>query len=183
MVRQTSVIIIEDLHWLDEAARTSGNLDRGSGRHPGFDGADLPARVVLRRGQPSYLQLALPELGFGDVSKVIRDLIGDGAELDPVVAHVAERSDGNPFFAEELVLSLARSGVLVGERGRYRLAPSGWQNPSLPTTVEAVIGARIDLLPTPKRSCCRPLRSSGKSFHPRWFASSAVCRMRPSGRC
>ena len=71
-----------------------------------------------------YRELALPELGLGEVGQVICDLIGDGAGLDQVVAHVAERSDGNPFFAEELILSLAQSGVLVGERGRYR-----WRRP------------------------------------------------------
>src|SRR5258707_10048474 len=94
-----------------------------------------------------YRELALPELGLGEVGQVICDLIGDGPGLDQVVAHVAERSDGNPFFAEELILSLAQSGILLGERGRYRLAPAGRQNPTLPTTVEAGIGARLDLFP------------------------------------
>ncbi len=81
-----------------------------------------------------------------------------------MVAHVAERSDGNPFFAEELILSLAQSGVLVGERGRYRLAPSGWQNPTLPTTVEAVIGARIDLLPDAEKTLLQTAAIIGKEF-------------------
>jgi hypothetical protein len=44
---QTSVIIIEDLHWLDEASQVlSGNLDGGRGKHQRLDGADLPARLV-----------------------------------------------------------------------------------------------------------------------------------------
>ena len=129
--------------------------------------------VAAVKARPGIVELALAELGRGEVGQVIRDLIGDASGLDQVVAHVAERSDGNPFFAEELILSLAQSGVLVGERGHYRLAPSGWQNPTLPTTVEAVIGARIDLLPTPKRRCCRPLRSSERSFRSRWFAAVA----------
>jgi adenylate cyclase len=101
---------------------------------------------------------------LAEVSQVIRDLIGDGPELDRVVAHVAERSDGNPFFAEELVLSLAQSGVLLGERGRYRLAPSGWQNPTLPTSVEAVIGARIDLLPDSEKALLQTAAIIGKEF-------------------
>ncbi len=37
-----------------------------------------------------------------------------------MISHVARQSDGNPFFAEELVRALARSGVLTGERGHYR---------------------------------------------------------------
>ena len=150
---QTSVIIIEDLHWLDEAS-----LDFLETWMAAVEGTRVLMVLTFRPdwslpSRPaSYRELALRELGLGEVGQVIRDLIGDGPGLDQVVAHVAERSDGNPFFAEELVLSLAQSGVLVGERGRYRLAPSGWQNPTLPTTVEAVIGARIDLLPESEKT-------------------------------
>jgi adenylate cyclase len=53
---------------------------------------------------------------------------------------------------------------LLGERGRYRLAPSGWQNPILPTTVEAVIGARIDLLPEPEKALLQTAAIIGKEF-------------------
>jgi len=162
---QTSVIIIEDLHWLDEASQ-----DFLETWIAAVEGTRVLMVLTFRPewslpSRPaSYLQLALPELGLGEVSQVVRDLIGDGPELDQVVAHVAERSDGNPFFAEELVLSLAQSGVLVGERGGYRLAPSGWQNPTLPTTVEAVIGARIDLLPDPEKVLLQTAAIIGKEF-------------------
>jgi class 3 adenylate cyclase len=162
---QTSVIIIEDLHWLDEAS-----LDFLETWMAAVEGTRVLMVLTFRPdwalpSRPaSYRELALPELGLGEVGQVICDLIGDGAGLDQVVAHVAERSDGNPFFAEELILSLAQSGVLLGERGRYRLAPSGWQNPTLPTTVEAVIGARIDLLPESEKALLQTAAIIGKEF-------------------
>jgi class 3 adenylate cyclase/tetratricopeptide (TPR) repeat protein len=162
---QTSVIIIEDLHWLDEASHDFLEtwMEAVEGTHvlmvltfrPDWS---LPSRPAW------YRELALPELGLGEVGQVICDLIGDGPGLEQVVAHVAERSDGNPFFAEELILSLAQSGVLLGERGRYRPAPSGWQNPTLPTNVEAVIGARIDLLPEPEKAVLQTAAIIGKEF-------------------
>src|ERR1700761_182864 len=162
---QTSVIIIEDLHWLDEASQDFLEtwMEAVEGTHvlmvltfrPDWS---LPSRPAW------YRELALPELGLGEVGQVICDLIGDGPGLEQVVAHVAERSDGNPFFAEELILSLAQSGVLLGERGRYRLAPSGWQNPTLPTNVEAVIGARIGLLPEPEKAVLQTAAIIGKEF-------------------
>jgi adenylate cyclase len=162
---QTSVIIIEDLHWLDEASQ-----DFLETWMTAVEGTRVLMVLTFRPdwSPPSrpawYRELALPELGLGEVGQVICDLIGDGAGLDQVVAHVAERSDGNPFFAEELILSLAQSGVLLGERGRYRLAPSGWQNPTLPTTVEAVIGARIDLLPESEKALLQTAAIIGKEF-------------------
>ena len=162
---QTSVIIIEDLHWLDEASQ-----DFLETLMTAVEGTRVLMVLTFRPdwslpSRPAgYRELALPELGLGEVGQVIRDLIGDGAGLDQVVAHVAERSDGNPFFAEELILSLAQSGILLGERGRYRLAPSGWQNPTLPTTVEAVIGARIDLLPESEKALLQTAAIIGKEF-------------------
>jgi class 3 adenylate cyclase/tetratricopeptide (TPR) repeat protein len=162
---ETSVIIIEDLHWLDEASQDFLETWMAA-----VEGTSVLMVLTFRPdwSPPSrpawYRELALPELGLGEVGQVIRDLIGDGPGLDQVVAHVAERSDGNPFFAEELILSLAQSGVLLGERGSYRLAPSGWQNPTLPTTVEAVIGARIDLLPESEKALLQTAAIIGKEF-------------------
>jgi adenylate cyclase len=162
---QTSVIIIEDLHWLDEASQDFLETWMAA-----VEGTRVLMVLTFRPDwslplRPAcYRELALPELGVGEVGQVIRDLIGDGAGLDQVVTHVAERSDGNPFFAEELILSLAQSGVLLGERGRYRLAPSGWQNPALPTTVEAVIGARIDHLPDSEKTLLETAAIIGKEF-------------------
>jgi class 3 adenylate cyclase len=163
--RQTSVIIIEDLHWLDEASQEFLETWMAA-----VEGTSVLMVLTFRPdwslpSRPTwYRELALPELGLGEVGQVICDLIGDGTGLDQVVAHVAERSDGNPFFAEELILSLAQSGVLLGERGRYRLAPSGWQNPTLPTTLEAVIGARIDLLPESEKVLLQTGAIMGKEF-------------------
>jgi tetratricopeptide (TPR) repeat protein len=162
---QTSVIIIEDLHWLDEASQDFLETWMAA-----VEGTRVLMVLTFRPewsppSRPaSYRELALPELDLGEVGQMICDLIGDGPGLDQVVAHVAERSDGNPFFAEELILTLAQSGVLLGERGRYRLASSGWQNPTLPTTVEAVIGARIDLLPESEKALLQTAAIIGKEF-------------------
>jgi predicted ATPase len=35
---------------------------------------------------------------------------------------LSARTGGNPFFLEESVRTLVETGVLVGERGAYRLA-------------------------------------------------------------
>lgn len=163
--RQTSVLILEDTHWLDEASHEfleawMAALE-GTGVllvltfRPGWSPPKMPA---------SYRELALTELGPEDAAQVIGDLIGDAPEFGEVIAHVAERSGGNPFFAEELVLSLAQSGVLLGERGSYRVGPSGWHNPPLPATVEAVIGARVDLLPESEKALLRIGAIIGKEF-------------------
>ena len=56
------------------------------------------------------------------------------------------RTEGNPFFLEESVRTLVETGVLVGERGTYRLAQP-LASLQVPATVQAVLAARIDRLP------------------------------------
>jgi tetratricopeptide (TPR) repeat protein len=56
------------------------------------------------------------------------------------------RTEGNPFFLEESVRTLAETLVLVGEPGAYHLA-TALPAVQLPATVQAVLAARIDRLP------------------------------------
>jgi tetratricopeptide (TPR) repeat protein len=73
-------------------------------------------------------------------------LLGDDPSLAPLKQLLIARTEGNPFFLEESVRTLVETGVLVGERGAYRLAQAlaGLQ---VPATVQAVLTARIDRLP------------------------------------
>jgi hypothetical protein len=57
-----------------------------------------------------------------------------------------ERTQGNPFFLEESIRTLVETGALVGERGAYRLAKP-LDTLQVPTTVQALLAARIDRLP------------------------------------
>jgi len=56
------------------------------------------------------------------------------------------QTQGNPFFLEESVRTLLETGVLVGDRGAYRLAQP-LDTLQVPSTVQVVLVARIDRLP------------------------------------
>ena len=76
---------------------------------------------------------------------------GADASLAPLERLLVERTEGNPFFLEESVRTLAESGALVGERGAYRLG-TPIETVRVPPTVQAVLAARIDrLAPEDKR--------------------------------
>ncbi len=164
--RRPSVIIVEDLHWLDEASREAMDLLVASVR-----GTKILVVVTFRppwsapwSAEDGFRALQLAELEPGDMRQVVRDLAGDAPALEQVVVRVANQSGGNPFFAQELVLSLVQSGTLVGGRGQYRPGSSGWDNPVLPATVEAVVGARIDRLSEPQKELLQIGAVVGKEF-------------------
>lgn len=163
--RQTSVIIFEDLHWLDDLSQ-----DFLTAIAEAIEGTKIVMVVNYRPtwsppwSLEHFSELALTELDNRDLQQLVRDLIGDGPDLTNIVADIAQQSDGNPFFAEELVRALAQSGALLGERGGYRMVSSDWLTPTLPATIEAVIGARIDLLPALEKAALQIGAVIGKEF-------------------
>ena len=146
--RRPSVVIIEDMHWLDEAsgAFVETLMQAIEGTHTVLVFNFRPTWEPPLKDSPYYSELSLAELPRGESRQMVRDLLGSDPELRKLAAHVTVQSDGNPFFAEQLVLSLAHSGVLVGRRGDYRLTAAAPLDIVLPATVEAVIGARLDAM-------------------------------------
>jgi class 3 adenylate cyclase len=61
-----------------------------------------------------------------------------------------ERTEGNPFFLEESVRTLVETGALLGERAAYRLGRPT-EAIQVPATVQAVLAARIDRLPSEEK--------------------------------
>jgi adenylate cyclase len=145
--RKTLVLVIEDLHWIDAAsdAMLAGLVDS-------IEGTKTLGLVNYRpEYEPSwarsarYRAIELAPLARGDTAELLRDLAGEDPSLDGLDEPIHERTQGNPFFIEEVVRELAESGQLEGERGGYRLvAPV--EGARVPVTVQAILAARIDRL-------------------------------------
>ncbi len=97
-------------------------------------------------GKSYYTQLRIDPLPPESCEDLLQGLLGADENLRPLKQHLIKQTQGNPFFLEESIRTLAETKVLVGERGAYRLAKSlaGIQ---VPATVQAILAARIDRLP------------------------------------
>jgi len=107
--------------------------------------------------------IALAPLGGADTVALIGELLGADPSVGELAAIIAERADGNPFFAEEMVRELAQRGVLAGERGGY-LCRADVAEVSVPATVQAAIEARIDRLSTPAKQTLNAASVIGARF-------------------
>jgi len=169
MIRQrgtlASVIIIEDLHWLDQASEefVATLADEVTSTKTVLVVNCRPAYSAPWMRPPHYQQIELAELNPTDAEHLVNELIGRRPELSEIRRQVVLRSGGNPFFAEELVRSLVEHVVLVGERGDYRRGIVASAD-VLPPTVQAVIGARIDRLAQPERDLLQIAAIIGKEF-------------------
>jgi adenylate cyclase len=164
--QRTSVIVFEDLHWLDQPSQDfiETIVEAVSGTNIVAVLNFRPSWTCPWSDLPHYRPIELGELHQDDIDPLVRELMGDDPTLGKLADHIARQSDGNPFFAEELVRALAQSGVLVGERGHYRLASPDRQQPVLPATIEAAVGARLDLLPEREKSLLQIGAVIGKEY-------------------
>ena len=145
---QPVALLFEDLHWIDD--ETQGLLD-------GLVESLPTARVLLLvnyrteyrhtwGGKSYYTQLRIDPLAAASAGALLDGLLGASRSLDPLKRLLLERTEGNPFFLEESVRTLVEGGVLVGDRGAFRLARA-LDTRQVPATVQAVLAARIDRLP------------------------------------
>ena len=89
--------------------------------------------------------IALRPLSGAHTAALTAQLLGTDASVAGVAAQVAARAAGNPLFVEEMVRDLAERGILEGEPGAYLLG-GDVAEVSVPATLQATIGARIDRL-------------------------------------
>jgi class 3 adenylate cyclase/tetratricopeptide (TPR) repeat protein len=150
---QPLVLVFEDLHWID--SETQALLDNL------LESLPTARLLLLVNYRPEYqhgwgnktyyTQLRIDPLPPESAEELLRDLLGDEIALQPFKQRLVERTEGNPFFLEEIVRTLIETKVLIGARGAYCLTRA-LEEIQVPATVQAVLAARIDRLsPEEKR--------------------------------
>jgi class 3 adenylate cyclase len=149
---QPLLLIFENLHWID--AETQAFLD---GLAESLPAARLLLLVNYRPeyqhswGQKTYYtQLRLDPLPPTSAEALLQSLLGGDPGLEPLKQRLIERTQGNPFFLEESVRTLVETQGLVGDQGSYRLARA-LPSIQMPSTVQAVLAARMDRLPAEEK--------------------------------
>ena len=166
------VLAFEDLHWAD--ATSVQLLEQLLSL-----AEDAPVLLVLSlRPERDHPAWSLREHAAREFPHLLREIdlgpLGDadGELLAALVApatlpaelerRVLEAADGNPFFLEELVRSLADVGALVR-------IDEGWRfdhavEVEVPPTVEKAILARLDRLSAPARELVTAASALGRTF-------------------
>jgi class 3 adenylate cyclase/tetratricopeptide (TPR) repeat protein len=158
------ILIFEDLHWVD--AETQSLLDLLA------DSIGTAAILMMLNYRPEYehrwgnktyyTQLRLDPLGGQTAAEMLSELVGDGGELQSVKDLVIARTEGNPFFMEEMVQALFEQGVLT-RNGVVKVAKP-LASIQIPPTVQGILAARIDQLASADKELLQTLAVIGKEF-------------------
>jgi len=163
-LNQPLMVIFEDLHWIDERTQELLNLLADS-----IGTAKILLLVNYRpeyshqwNNKTYYMQLRLDPLGKESADEMLLALLGNAKDLLPLKRLIVERTEGTPFFMEEIVQSLFEDGVLQ-RNGVVKLAKS-MNAVKVPATVQGVLAARIDRLPAPEKELLQTLAMIGREF-------------------
>ncbi|MBI3800338.1 MAG: AAA family ATPase, partial [Deltaproteobacteria bacterium] len=166
-LNQPLVLICEDLHWLDNETQAFLSLLSES-----LASARMLLLVNYRPeyrhewgNKTFYTQLRLDPLGQEDAQELLAALLGNDPSLQSLKRIILEKTEGNPFFMEEIVQELreqkALAPVAVGGATGQSLLPTELR---LPPTVQGVLASRIDRLPAPEKTLLQTLSVLGKEF-------------------
>ncbi len=163
-LNQPLIVIFEDLHWIDAESEALLNLIADS-----LGTARILMMVNYRPeyrhnwgSKTCYTQIRLDPLGAENTAELLSAMLGDERALAPLKATIIERTQGNPFFIEEMVQVLFDQGVLVRD-GPVSLAKP-LTSIEIPSTVKGILAARIDKLAPADKDLLQSLAVIGKEF-------------------
>jgi predicted ATPase len=172
-----TVIMVDDIHWADQPSLDAlTQLVREQPalcllvlcmarpalfeHHPDWDGP-------LALGDVPHVQIRLNPLSPEASTQLVRDIL-HRVERPPqsFVEKIVTTAEGNPFYTEELIEMLIDDGVIRqdGGSGAWHLDPSGLDRLRVPSTLMAVLQARLDRLPLAEKVVLQQASVVGRTF-------------------
>ena len=163
--RRPLMLIIEDLHWVDKTTEECLTflLEHIAGARVLLVCTHRPDFVSAWSRKSYHSVITLTRLSPQESRQMLTAMLGPVEER--LTALIVEKSEGVPFFLEELVQSLQETGVIERHEGRWRLKSGAVALP-IPDSVEEVLMARIDRLPDEAKSVLQVGAVIGREF--RW---------------
>ncbi|MEO6472149.1 MAG: AAA family ATPase, partial [Aeromicrobium sp.] len=165
---------LDDLHWADAASLrlAEGLISKLTDKIPVLlvlsmrSESDRPAWALRERTLGRHPQrsrsLSLSSLDRDAERGLVSNLVGEGTLPEDVESLLLQRAEGNPFYLGELLRSLRDTGAILKTAGQWSFdhnVPF-----ELPDTVERVVLARIDRLPSGERDLLNSAAVIGREF-------------------
>ena len=159
------VLAFEDLHWADQTSLELLKSLYGLAMNhqilfinlfrPRYDDtAGHFASALAESYGPYYHEIVLQPLSAAACEQILGDLFGAPDLPTPIKQPIIDKSDGNPYFLEEIARSLLDEGAVRVERGQLK-ATERIDLLEVPETVQDLLQARIDRLDVGTREVLR----------------------------
>lgn len=159
------VLAFENLHWIDKSSEEALKvlLDSVSGARVYLIFTYRPEFVHTWGGRSYHSQINLNRLSNRETLMMITHLLRTEAYDQQIKSLVLEKTEGVPFFIEELINSLKDQNVIIKKKNAYVLSKDT-RKAILPATIHDVIMARIDSLPDGAKELLQTGSVAGREF-------------------
>lgn len=172
--RQPLVLVLDDIHWADPASVELIThllpltvtkpilfcmLTRPDEETPGW-------RLVTEARKSfseNLVELALSPLAPEDSRQLVANLLEIEALPDVVRDAILKKSEGNPFFVEEVIRMLIDTGGIISKDGHWEAGKS-IESVEIPDNLQSLLLARIDRLPEESKRTLRIAAVIGRQF-------------------
>ena len=159
------VLVFEDLHWVDESSEEVLKyvLEGILGERILLLFTYRPEFVHTWGGKSYHSQINLNRFTNRESLAMVTNLLGTD-QIDRALEEIIlKKTDGIPFFIEELLKSLKDLNILEKKDGVYRIAKE-IETVAIPATIEDVIMARVDSLPEDVKDLLQTSSVIGREF-------------------
>jgi tetratricopeptide (TPR) repeat protein len=153
----------EDLHWIDKSSEDllKHLLESIPGARVLLMFTYRPEFVHTWGAKSFHNQVNLNRLSNRESLIMVSHLLGT-QELDKNLEEfILEKTEGIPFFIEELIRSLKDLKIIAREDSRYRIAKD-IKEVAIPATIQDVIMARVDSLPQEIKGLLQTVSAVGR---------------------
>jgi len=181
-VNEPTVFVFDDMHWGDAASMQLINhllqltdlipiviicalrVDQSS---PAWQIKTMAELEYRHR----YTEISLRPLSEVDSNELVNRLLAIADIHDDLRQSILEKSDGNPFFIEEVVRALIENAIVISEERvedgiakHYWVSVSDGAEFSIPDNLQSLLAARMDQLEEATRSTLQLASVIGRNF-------------------
>jgi len=173
---QPLILVLDDLHWADQASVELTNylfqlvetvpIMFVCAFRPHRDAAAWHLREDAARYSSQSNEIVLTPLAENDSNQLVDNILQIADLPEDLRAAILRKSEGNPFFIEEVVRTLIENGVIKqGEDGFYWQLAENYEEFDIPDNLHALLSARIDRLEFDSRHTLQIASIIGRSFY------------------
>ncbi|STX29280.1 adenylate cyclase [Legionella beliardensis] len=164
---KTLVLIIEDLHWIDNETENfiSLLLNEIHKLKILLIGTYRPSFNDTWLKNPNYHLIKLGPIPQKHLKTLADIILGTHPSINSLKKDILHACSGNPFFIQEIIDSLIADNLLTGRLGNYQLDTVNFAKRSkLPESIFALLQTKIDKLPAHQKELLEIASVIGERF-------------------